>query len=403
MTPVRREIESYTEDLAAIRRDLHAHPEIGFQEHRTSGIVADALRRWGVEVSQNLGTTGVVGTIRGSAPGNRSIGLRADMDALPIHEASGVAHASKTAGTMHACGHDGHTAMLLGAARYLATHRDFSGTVHLIFQPAEEGLGGANAMLRDGLFERFACDEIFGLHNLPGLPLGTFTLREGPFMAAAGLFEVTFRGKGGHAGMVEHGRYDLTSVAARYILALGDLVRNEVPAGQVAVIRPGEVVGHGGTSLNVMPSTVYVGGTMRCFTSEVQELFNRRIPEIAHELARQADSAAAEVSLRWITSPLINAKEQTAAAVTAARSVSPWPVETDAKVITASEDFSALSTVVPGSFIFMGIGTAADGFGHRLHTPKYDFNDAAIPYGVEYFVRLTRQQLAQDNAGHVGP
>ena len=393
-THLRAEIESYIPELAGIRHDLHRHPEIGFHEHRTAKLVADTLRSWGVDVAESVGKTGVVGTLRGKKPGTRSLGLRADMDALPIHEASGVGFASQNPGTMHACGHDGHTAMLLGAARYLAADRDFPGTVHFLFQPAEEGLGGAAAMLEDRLFERFPCDAIYGLHNYPGLPVGAFAIREGPFMAAAGLFEVTFQGRGGHAGAVEHGKYDLTSVAAKYILSLGDVVRNEIPSGEVAVIRTGEIVGHGGPSLNAMPSSVYVGGTMRCFTPALQELISRRIQELAHALAKEAADATADIRLRWITSAVINAKEQTQAAVKAALSVSPSCVDTQANALTVSEDFSALMAVRPGSFILLGNGTAADGYPHGLHSPKYAFNDAAIPFGVEYWVRLVLQHFA---------
>lgn len=394
MNPLRTSIESYQDELVAIRRDLHANPETGFEEVRTASIVAGKLREWGVEVTEGVGRTGVVGTIRGNGGSGRSIGLRADMDALPIHEATGLAYASRTAGKMHACGHDGHTTMLLGAARYLAQHRNFSGTVNVIFQPAEEGLGGAPAMLRDGLFDRFPCEQVFGLHNSPGSPVGTFALREGPLMAASGRFEVTFTGKGGHAGMMDHARFDLTTVLARYVLALQDIVAKDVPAGEVAVIRVGELEGHGGTSLNIMPAKVYVGGTMRCFTTAVQEVISRRMEEVAQSLVLAAADAAVEVRLRWLTIPVVNAGVQTKAAASAAGSVGGAKVES-MEPITGGEDFAYMMEARPGAFIFMGNGTADDGHPYGVHTPKYDFNDKAIPYGVEYWVRLAQQELGR--------
>jgi amidohydrolase len=393
MDDLRSQVESYTAELTAIRRDIHAHPEIGFEEIRTSALVAEKLKGWGIEVSEKVGRTGVVGTIHGNRKGPRNIGLRADMDALPIFEETGLPYASTSSGKMHACGHDGHTAMLLGAARHLASHRDFAGTVNLIFQPAEEGLGGAMRMLDDGLFERFPCDSVYGMHNFPGAPLGTFSTREGAFMAASGRFEVTFTGKGGHAGMADQAMYDLTTVQASFILALQEAVSKETPAGEVMVIRAGEVVGHGGMSLNVMPSKVYVGGTMRCFSPATQGLISRRIEEIAHAAVAGAKDAKAEVGLRWVTTTLINAKPQTLISAAVAASVGGSRVNVDAEPITGGEDFAFMMERRPGSFIFLGIGTKDDGHGHNVHTPKYDFNDAAIPYGVEYWVRLVHREL----------
>jgi hippurate hydrolase len=394
MNELRETIASYLPELTAFRRDLHAHPEIGFEEVRTSALVAENLKAWGVDVTDQVGRTGVVGTIRGNRPGNRSIGLRADMDALPIHEATGLPYASRNPGRMHACGHDGHTTMLLGAARYLASHRDFAGTVNLIFQPAEEGLGGAKGMIREGLFERFPCESIFGLHNIPGIPVGKFALREGPLLAAAGLFEVTFTGKGGHAGLADHARYDIATVLAKYVLALRELAATEAAPGEMAVIRVGELEGHGGASLNVMPARTYVGGTMRCFSRQTQAVFTRRIEELAHALAAEAADATARVEMRWITTPLINAKAPTEAAVRAASAVAGASVDPNTSPITGGEDFAYMMEVRPGSFIFLGNGTEADGHGSGVHTPKYDFNDGIIPYGVEYWVRLATQELA---------
>jgi amidohydrolase len=387
-------IASYLPELTALRRDLHAHPEIGFKEVRTSALVAGSLRAWGIDVVEKVGTTGLVATIRGRRPGSRTIGLRADMDALPIHEATGLPHASRNPGTMHACGHDGHTTMLLGAARYLSSHRDFAGTVNLIFQPAEEGLGGAKAMLGEGLFERFPCDSIYGMHNFPSLPVGKFALREGPLMAAAGLFEATFTGKGGHAGLSEHAPYDIALVLAKYVLALRDLAAREAMPGEMAVVRVGELEGHGGTSLNVMPARAYVGGTMRCFSPQTQALFERRIEELAHALAAEARDAKAAVTMRWITAALINAKTETQAAVRAASAVAGAVVDKESPAISAGEDFAYMMEQRPGAFIFLGNGAGSDAHGQGVHTPKYDFNDAAIPFGVEYWIRLVDQELA---------
>jgi amidohydrolase len=393
MDALRKQIDSYTDELTGIRHDIHAHPEIGFEEVRTSALVAGKLKEMGIEVTEKIGRTGVVGTIRGNRVGSRSIGLRADMDALPIIEETGLPYASKTPGRMHACGHDGHTTMLLGAARHLAANRDFAGTVNLIFQPAEEGLGGALGMLDDGLFERFPCDSVYGMHNIPGLPVGSFAIREGAFMAASGRFEVTFTGKGGHAGMISQAMFDLTTVQARFILALQRAVSTDLPEGELAVIRVGEIVGHGGTSLNVMPSKIYVGGTMRCFSPKTQGLISRRIEEIARAEVAGAKDGAAEVKLRWVTTTLINAGPQTNISASVAGTVSGANVNTKIDPITGGEDFAFMMERRPGAFIFLGNGTKEDGHAHNVHTPRYDFNDAAIPYGVEYWVRLVQREL----------
>jgi hippurate hydrolase len=394
MDTLRERIASFHDELTGIRRDIHSHPETGFEEVRTSALVAAKLREWGIDVAEKVGRTGVVGTIRGKRPGKASIGLRADMDALPIHEATGLPYASTTPGKMHACGHDGHTAMLLGAARHLAATRDFAGTVNVIFQPAEEGLGGALGMLGDGLFERFPCEAVYGMHNSPGLPVGTFAIREGEFMAASGRFEVTFTGRGGHAGMVDQAKYDLTSVLANFLISLQEIVARDVPKGEISVIRAGEIDAHGGVSLNVMPARIYVGGTMRCFSPSTQALFSRRIEEVAHQAVAAAEDASAEARLRWITTPLINAKEQTRVAVKAAGTVAGSSVNPSADPITGGEDFAFMMEARPGSFIFLGNGTPEDGRVHNVHTPKYDFNDRSIPFGVEYWVRLVQQELA---------
>jgi amidohydrolase len=244
------------QELIELRRDLHAHPELGFQEHRTAEVVARSLRAWGLEVAEGIGGTGVVATIHGALPGDRAIGLRADMDAISVEEQTGLPYASRTAGVMHACGHDGHTAVLLGAARQLAEDPAFAGTVHVIFQPAEEGLGGAPAMIRDGLFKRFPCDAVYALHTAPGLPIGSIAATSGPMMAAAGIFEVSFSGRGGHGGQGAHLTADLTVVQANYVMALQTVVARDLPAIESAVISVGHVSGGSAEAPNVMPSTV---------------------------------------------------------------------------------------------------------------------------------------------------
>ena len=379
--------------LIAIRRDIHAHPELGLEEVRTAALVAAKLREWGVEVTEGVGGTGVVGTIRGKLPGQRAIGLRADMDALAILEATGAPHASTNPGTMHACGHDGHTTMLLGAAQHLARTRDFGGTVQLIFQPAEEGRGGAQKMLKDGLFERFPVDAVYGMHNAPGVPLGQFKLRTGPLLAGTARWWVQFGGNGGHGGARPHLAADLTVVMSHFILGLQTIVGRNVPPLETAVISVGHVSGGSMEAVNVMPSALSVAGTARCFTPETREIIERRIGELANGLAA-LHGATAEVQVEWGTSPLVNHPEQTDIAAAAARTlVGDAAVDTQAKPGTGGEDFAFMLEAKPGAFIFIGNGTAPDGTVHDVHTPLYDFNDEAIPLGAAWWVRVVEQEL----------
>ena len=387
-------IRANHDDLTAIRRDIHAHPEMGLEEVRTAGIVAAKLREWGVEVTEGVGGTGVVGTIRGKLPGQRAIGLRADMDALAIHEQTGVAHASTTPGTMHACGHDGHTTMLLGAAQHLAATRDFSGTVQLIFQPAEEGRGGARKMLAEGLFERFPVDAVYGMHNVPGLPVGEFQIRTGPYLAGTSSWTATFRGNGGHGGAGPHLAADLTVVLAHFVLGLQTIVGRNVPPLETAVISVGHVAGGSAQSVNVMPAELVVSGTSRCFSPETQAILDRRMSELAEGLAK-LHGATAVFEQRWGTTPLVNHPEQTVVAAAAARTlVGDGAVETNATPVTGGEDFAFMLEAKPGAFIFIGNGLGPDGVAHGLHTPKYDFNDAAIPLGAAWWVRVVEQELS---------
>ena len=264
-------------DLIAIRRDIHAHPELGMEETRTAALVAAKLRGWGIEVTEGVGRTGVVGTLRGRRPGQGAIGLRADMDALALSERTELPYASTNPGRMHACGHDGHTTMLLGAAQLLAESPDFAGTVHFIFQPAEEGRGGAQAMLADGLFERFPCDAVYGMHTMPGIPVGHFATRKGPLMAASGRWQVVFRGTGGHGGNSPHLATDITIAQAVFVQALQTIVSRNVPSLESVVVSVGHIAAGAPEALNVMPSELHIGGTMRAFDPAMQTLVEARI------------------------------------------------------------------------------------------------------------------------------
>jgi amidohydrolase len=385
--------------LTAIRRDIHAHPELGMEETRTAALVAERLRAWGLEVTEGVGRLGVVGTLRGRRPGQGAIGLRADMDALALTERTGLPHASTHAGRMHACGHDGHTTMLLGAAQALAEAPDFAGTVHFIFQPAEEGRGGAEAMLADGLFARFPCDAVYGMHNMPGMPVGSFATREGPLMAASGRWTVTFRGTGGHGGNSPHLASDITVAQAVFIQALQTIVARNVPASEGAVVSVGHIAGGAPEALNVMPSELLVGGTMRAFTPLVQALVERRIGELAQQSAAMV-GATAEAKLWWNTVPLINHGRETQAMLAAARAVAGEArVDATTTPVTGGEDFAYMLRDKPGAFVFIGNGTAPDGQVHELHTPMYDFNDATLPHGIGFWVGLVRQELGIPAAG----
>jgi amidohydrolase len=390
---IQRTISAIEPDLIAIRHDLHAHPETGFEESRTAGIVAAKLRGWGLDVTDGVGRTGVVATLRGNRPGNRAIGLRADMDALNIEEATGLPYASTIKGKMHACGHDGHTSILLGAAYTLAQHRDFAGTVHFIFQPAEEGLGGGLAMLGDGLLERFPAEKLYGLHNWPGMPIGRFGTKSGPMMAAGDTWTVTIRGTGGHGGAAAHLATDVTVAQAQFVMALQTIVSRNVPALETAVISVGYIGGGAWGSPNVIPSEVVIRGTSRCFNEKVRALLERRLGEVAKAVAA-VNGCTADLQYERIFSSLVNDDDCTATAIAVASSiVGERQVETAVSPVTGSEDFAFMLEKRPGNYIFLGNGVAADGSFASVHTPKYDFNDRALPLGVRYFVELTQREL----------
>jgi amidohydrolase len=386
-------VQEWQPELAAIRQDIHAHPELGMEEVRTAALVARELRALGVEVTEGVGKLGVVGTIKGTRPGQRVIGLRADMDALQIPEATGLPYASKHEGLMHACGHDGHTTMLLGAARYLSQNKDFAGTVHLIFQPAEEGRGGAKAMIADGLFERFPCDAIYGLHNKPTIPAGSFAIRKGPALAASDRFIVTFKGTGGHGGSTPHLATDVTIVQAHFVLALQTIIGRNVPAVETAVLSVGAIQGGSPISANVMPAEMTISGTARSYTPAIRDLLERRIGELAHGLAG-AYGVTADVTYRRGVPATVNHPEQTDVAAAAARAlVGDAAVNTNNALVTGAEDFALMLEQRPGAFMFIGGGNGPDGTSANLHTPHFNFNDDIIPLGVAYWVSVVDQEL----------
>jgi len=387
--PIAERIARMHAELTGWRRDIHAHPELGFEETRTADLVAEKLSAFGCEVHRGLGKTGVVGTLRAGSSA-RSVGLRADMDALPIEEANPFAHRSQHLGKMHACGHDGHTTMLLGAARYLAETRNFDGSVHFIFQPAEEGLGGAKAMVDDGLFEKFPCDAIFGLHNRPGLPLGHFAVRAGAMMAAGAFFDIRVTGKGAHGARPETG-IDTVMVAAHIAVALQSIVARNVPPVETAVLSVTKI--HGGDAYNVIPQTALLAGTVRAFSRDVMTLVEASMRRTAKGVA-EAFGASAAVDFRFLFAPTVNdAREAEFAAAICAELVGAQNVERNPPLIMASEDFSFMLEKVPGCYINIGNG-AGEG-GCEVHNPGYDFNDAALPLGASFFARLVETRLAK--------
>ena len=386
-------LSGHQEGFAAIRQDIHAHPEMGLEEVRTAALVAEKLRSWGIATTEGVGGTGVVGTIVGRRQGQRAIGLRADMDALAIIEKTELPYASAHPGKMHACGHDGHTTMLLGAARYLAENPDFGGTLHLIFQPAEEGRGGAVAMLKDGLFDRFPCDAVYGLHNSPGMPVGEFGCAVGPMMSAADMWHVTFRGVGGHGGSAPHLSTDITYAQAHFVLGLQGIIGRNVPPLEAAVISVGHISAGSEDSPNVVPSELRISGTARSFSDAVRNTLEHRLCELAHSTAR-AWGATAEPVYHRITPAVVNPADRAAVQVAAASAiVGADKVNGVLRPTTGGEDFAEMMRVVPGAFMRIGNGVAADGSFKGLHTPGYDFNDAILPYGISYWVSVVDQEL----------
>jgi len=383
-------------ELQRIRRDIHAHPELCFEEKRTADVVARQLAEWGIPIVRGMGVTGVVGIIK-NGNSARAVGLRADMDALPMQEVNTFAHTSQHAGKMHACGHDGHTAMLLGAAHYLSTHRNFDGTVYVIFQPAEEGGGGARRMMDDGLFEKFPMEAVFGMHNWPGAPVGSFGVTAGPMMASSNEFEVTVKGKGSHAAQ-PHKSADPIMVAIQIAQSWQTIVsRNKNPL-EPGVLSVTQI--HAGSATNVIPDDAVLIGTVRTFSTELLDLMEARMRTIAEHTAAAFD---AEVDFQFKRNypPLINHAQETAFAVGVMESiVGAANVDSHVEPSMGAEDFAFILQEKPGCYVFIGNGegahrSAGHGLGPcNLHNPSYDFNDELLPIGATYWVRLAETFLA---------
>ncbi|MGO4393327.1 M20 aminoacylase family protein [Variovorax sp. M-6] len=390
--PVLPGIRAIEKDMVALRHHLHAHPELAFEEFATSDLVAARLAEWGYAVDRGLGGTGVVGSLR-VGKGSRVLGLRADMDALPIHEETGLPYASKAQGKMHACGHDGHTAILLAAAQHLAKERGFDGTLHLIFQPAEEGLGGGRKMIEDGLFERFPCDAIFALHNMPGYPVGSFGFMGGPFMASSDSVTITVKGRGGH-GSAPHLAADPVVAAAHIVLALQTIVSRNVDPREMAVISVGAI--HGGDAPNVIPGSVLMRLTVRAYRPEIRAMLRERITQLVQAQAATL-GVQAEVDYHWRYPALVN----DVASTEFARQVAvDWLGEEGLipglQPLTGSEDFSFMLEQCPGSYLIVGngVGETHGSGGCMVHNPGYDFNDACLPIASTYWVKLAQRFLA---------
>lgn len=381
--PIQAWLDDIADELRALRHDIHAHPELGFEEHRTAELVARLLRGWGYEVHTGIGRTGVVGVLR-RGRGTARLGLRADMDALPIHEAGAAAHISRHAGCMHACGHDGHTVMLLGAARYLAQAGRFDGTLNLIFQPAEEGQGGALAMLADGLLERFPCDALFGMHNMPGLPAGQLAFRAGPVMASQDLLEVTLEGVGGH-GSMPHLCVDPLVAGADIVMALQTVVARHIDAQQAAVVSVGAF--QAGEAANVIPQTACLRLSLRALDPAVRE---RQLQRVMAIIRGHAASHGCQVQIehRPAYPVTVNHPAETAFARRVALDLAGADAVQDAPTLMGSEDFGWMLQRCPGSYLMIG-----NGDGPMVHNPAYDFNDAILPRGAAYWAALAESWL----------
>ncbi|AXE32970.1 M20 aminoacylase family protein [Chromobacterium phragmitis] len=381
-------IKQHEEQFIAIRHSIHALPELGFEEVATGKLVAESLRAWGYEVAAGVGGTGVVGQLR-CGSGSRRLGIRADMDALPIHEETGLPYASKQPGKMHACGHDGHTAILLAAARHLAETRDFDGTLNLIFQPAEEGQGGAARMMADGLFERFPCDAVFALHNGPTLPVGSFIVQSGVLAASADIVSIKLIGKGGHGGM-PHTCVDPIVAMASIILSLQTIVSRNLPPDQPAVVSIGSV--QAGSASNVIPDCARLELTVRTYNPAIQQQIESRLRDMV-SLQAQSFGVAAEVEWKPVTRVLVNAPEETRIAREVAESmVGPQAILPLPAGAMGGDDFSWMLEQVPGCYVVLGNGVGSKG-GCMIHNPGYDFNDEILSLGASYWANLAEKYL----------
>jgi len=387
----RTELQEMAAEMTAWRHDLHQHPELGYAETRTSRAVADRLESWGLEVHRGLGKTGVVGVLRGALGDGPALGLRADMDALPMEEESGADHRSTTPGVFHGCGHDGHTTMLLGAAKHLASTRHFAGTVHFIFQPAEEGLAGARAMMEDGLFERFPCDEVYGMHNWPQLGFGQMAVGSGPMMAASDLIKIEIEGVGAHAAMPHRG-VDPVYVASQVISSLQSLVSRSTNPADAAVVSITKV--EAGSASNVIPRLATLTGTCRSFRPETRDMLEAGVERIATGVAA-ALGATAKVTYSRGYPPTVNHPTQTQFAGEVAASLfGEEAVDRSPEPSMGGEDFAFMLEEVPGSYVWLGTGGEFD-----LHHPRYDFNDEALPVGASFWVELVEARLGNQSAG----
>jgi amidohydrolase len=386
--PIINRIADFQTEMAGWRHDIHAHPETAFEERRTADIVARLLQSFGIDIECGVAKTGVIGTLKGSRASGRAIALRADMDALHVHEKSAVAYASEHEGRMHACGHDGHTAMLLGAAKYLAETRNFAGTIHFIFQPAEENEGGARLMIEEGVLDRYPVDALYGMHNWPGLPAGQFAIRPGPMMAAFDIFEITVTGRGAHAAMPHLG-IDPVVAAAQIIAGLQTITSRNIHPLQGAVVSVTQI--HGGDTWNVIPDSVVLRGTTRSFDPAVRDALEPAIRRVAEGACA---ALGARVAMRYERRypPTVNSATETERAIaTAADLVGPGNVRHDLLPSMAAEDFAWFLEKRPGAYIWIGNGEGAD---HAaLHNPHYDFNDEILALGASYWARLAETAL----------
>ena len=380
-------IQAYADELTAIRRDLHAHPEIGFEETRTSGIVAEKLSQWGIEVHRGLGGTGVIGVLKGKGDSGKRIGLRADMDALPMEENTNLPWRSTIPGRFHGCGHDGHTTMLLGTARYLAETRNFDGTVHFIFQPAEEGLGGARAMIKDGLFQKFPCDELYGLHNAPDLAHGEIAILPGPAMAGADFFDIKISGYGAHGAMPERSK-DAVVIATSVAQAIQTIVSRNVEPLQAAVVSITQI--HAGSAYNVIPGDAWLCGTVRAFSDSVRALVRERMRAICAGMAA-AFNCEIDVDIRDTFSVLVNQEEQSKVVEEVARTVvEPSKVLTRSTPKMGSEDFADMLQTIPGAYFWVGHDGSVP-----VHNPGYVLDDKILPIGASMFARIIETRMRQ--------
>jgi hippurate hydrolase len=389
--PIHNRIAAFAEDMTAWRRDLHAHPELGLEEHRTAAIVAEKLASWGITVHTGLAVTGVVGTLKvGSS--NRAIAIRADMDALPMDEANDFAHRSQFAGKMHACGHDGHTTMLLGAARYLAETKNFDGTVHFVFQPAEEGAGGGRIMVEEGLFDLFPADAVYGAHNDTNLPVGEMYVVAGPNSAASDRFVLHIDGRGGHAAR-PHMTIDPITIGAQIVLAWQTLVSRRLDPADAAVLSVTQF--HAGSAGNVIPETAFINGTVRTMKPETQDMLEAQMGAIARATAESQGAVARFEYSRGYPIVMNNPEATERAAAAAAKLLDPSRVHREKPLTLGGEDFAYMAQKVPGCFVRFGQRGADGKGGVPVHNPRYDFNDAILPLGASYWATLVEQELAR--------